>query len=131
MIINTDSWHYKLYRFSYIVWNNEQDVPRYNTNLCQYVRHTVISLFFATLFWGFVGTMVGIMLFLIGRGIWFNPMLALKVFGWIVLGIAALVGVFWYMLSDTSEIVGEYIHAKTQGICPLIEFKRRDNNENQ
>jgi len=122
MKINKNSWHYKLYRLSYSFWNMEEYMPRYETNLCQYCRHTIISLFFATLVSGFLAMMACFCLATLGWGIWHYPMMA-KVFGCIVLGIAAIFGAVYYFTSDTSELVGEYIHAKTKGICPTIEFE--------
>lgn len=44
MIVNTKSWHYKVYRSTYTSFGVN---PPWNTNLCQYVRRT----FFLSWFW--------------------------------------------------------------------------------
>lgn len=131
MIINKNSWHYRLWSWTYT--NSLEDkYPPSKTNLCSYVQRIVgIPLFYLLLFSFIITIVLGI---LVGIGIveyeaWsIHPYRSLVGHLVIALLIGIVIGsVFWRETSNpTLVVMREYVSAKKQGICPLIEF-----NENE
>src|SRR5271154_2207869 len=103
MQINTNSWHYKLYRFSYIVWGNRSDIPD-STNLCQYCRHTVISLFFAAVAWSLTIYGGSVLVVLTGMAARHHPLIVLAVVGGTLAVIGTIAGIFAWLVSETRYV---------------------------
>jgi hypothetical protein len=132
MKINKKSWHYRYYAWTYD--KIEETTPPYRTNLCRYFwRFPLASLVMLFLFVLFPVAIVGSVsfaTFFIGRSMYHH-------LGWwnvlVVAGIAAIV----YLTrlrgkisnNETVQLVGAYVAAKKQGVCPLIEFE--DDDEHQ
>lgn len=169
MNINKNSWHYAIYRATYIVWNMS---PPESTNLCQYVNRTFLLLpflFVGALFMWLSFGMVSLAVLLFGRyptsymfagdRIWtFEPYKGLQVgklsiYPWMVIlpiaivygNIMSLTHLYWgshhfmnagswsFLLGEAMAIVmalfvfssslgGEWVKAKKQKVCPLINF---------
>ena len=50
-----------------------------------------------------------------------------KVLGFFILLVALIVGFFFYYgTSDTGKIISQYLAAKKQRVCPVVEFKGED-----
>src|SRR5271170_7874898 len=121
MQINSNSWHYKLYSLSYSVWNMKQYMPD-STNLCQYCRHTVISLFFAAVAWSIIVCGLTMSLSFAAIQAWHHPSIVLAVVGRVLAVIGTIAGIFAWLDSETIYVFNAWWEAKTKGICPLIEF---------
>jgi uncharacterized membrane protein len=122
MQINTNSWHYKLYRFTYTALDS---YPPGQTNLCQYVQRTfwgtllniTIGAFFAL---GFAVLITGI-----AKLIWHYPLICLGTISAIILWVAIVVAFLRWRpnRSETVRLAQSWFAAKTQGICPVVVFK--------
>jgi hypothetical protein len=55
MKINKTSWHYRLYSWTYSIWDTEWCKPA-TTNLCQYVQRLFWMPIVSVLLWGVMGT---------------------------------------------------------------------------
>ena len=178
MIIRTNTWHYRLYRWNY--WDRE-NIPE-RTNLCQYVRrlsltpltalvstaleclglvglicYTIANYGFGFLF-GYVpngwnpttadmvkypGMPLGrfqlypwhVILtgLIVALHVWMysfpdgRPYLLseAKVVGIFLAVIALVVGLIFLFCSDTSTVVKQYLTAKKQKVCPIVEFEEK------
>lgn len=138
MIINTNSWHYKLWCWTYT--NNVVDkYPPLQTNLCSYVQR----MFWIPLYW-FLAYATTIIL-LLGLAVSIVGGLGyLEYLGWshhfsstllihasLILAIMCFFGyVFLHNTNNqTVELAKEWASAKKQGICPLIEFTNSNDTE--
>lgn len=175
MIVKKDSWHYKIYDFSYgnyIISNK--------TNLCQYVNRICfvgipkaigifVGLLFLVPFMVIISTIVHFIKFLFGyrpdmkhwhdwveiqkesikykslniKGfsiypyhilimgfiIWLQYLayyhfkLILIIEGFILGMLGLIVAIWWFLTSEKTNLLRQYIAAKKQGICPIVEFK--------
>jgi hypothetical protein len=119
MQINTNSWHYKWWRWTYWFYNSSEPT---RTNLCRYTQR----IFWVTLGTLILGSAIAVCLCVIvsgiAVGIWQHPWIALAVLGGILAIIAIMAGAFAWFDSETKEVADAWVEAKTQGICPLIEF---------
>ena len=178
MIINTNSWHYKVYSFTYFLSS-----PPKQTNLCQYVRRFLYLPFWAVLMLilALCLALIVACAFLLGPVFGYVPrswnpfkffdsdamvqyqglrlgksynafqlypwhavlilgvmalhcaiyhyagsaplIMEAKVVGGVVGVIAAILGFLVYCSSDAGQVVEEYLSAKKQKICPVVEFK--------
>lgn len=123
MKINTNSWHYKWWRLTHTLYNSNYPAT---TNLCRYVQR----IFWVTLGMVILGSVVALLfcfiLCNIAIGAWHHPWMALAVVGGILALFATIVGIAIWLDSKSKEVVGAWVEAKTQGICPLIEFETKE-----
>jgi hypothetical protein len=179
MIIDRNSWHYKLYSLTYLWVGGVPTRLMQKTNLCQYMRRIMLGV----PWWGFLmgaiiilATLFGPIFGYVPRTI--NPMKffendmrkyqglrlgrsynTFQVYPWhvilavlfigsealiyhycgarpmivqasIVGGILALIGIVFgtmmYLDSSTGKIIKEYISAKKQKVCPIVEFQNEE-----
>src|SRR5271156_5629635 len=128
MKINKGSWHYKLWAWT---WDklNDSNAPSH-TNLCSYFWRLILAPIALLLKWVLLPTVlvggVAFSLFVICRG-------TIHLLGWYSLLIfplvAFIVSLFKVGKTDTAQLVGAYVAAKKQGVCPLIEFEDIDGNK--
>ncbi len=127
MKINTETWHYKLWRKSF----SHGDYIPDETDLCRYC-HKV--------FWQLVGyaamacmilVTIGMLLAMVGmfiyKGLYLNTSVTLEVTGAIAV---IIVGIVLYVrwlnrgksYRQPQTLIGKYAAASKQKVCPLVEF---------
>jgi hypothetical protein len=121
MIINKNSWHYKIYRWTY--WNNGFGVPN-QTNLCQYVQR----LFWMSLVNVFIILLLATLLLCISGGLvkfgWQHPLALLGIIA-TTIAVLFLIGLFIWTKEkiETTRITNAWLAAKKEKICPLVKFE--------
>lgn len=119
MQVNTNSWHYKWWNLTYAIWNS--DAPS-RTNLCRYVQRIFWVTLGSVLFGSLIAAVLIFIVSNVAMGIWHHPWIALAVLGGVLGTIAIIVGIVSWSDSETKEVMDAWVEAKTQGVCPLIEF---------
>lgn len=117
MVINTASWHYKLWNWTYEIAGG---TSRASTNLCWYVQRIFWSLMLPLIFLGLEGCA------------WHsNWKLSLELHAGVIGTLAVFAAITAFILfvngdldeNETARLARAWIGAKTAGVCPLIEFK--------
>ncbi len=123
MKIKKDSWHYQLQKITGIT------NPQYRTNLCMYIRGLLITMLLPPLvvlvpFVLFVLTMsFGYSIVITGIGVGVVVLIIIDLFNEkIVPHLPSLPKRKQNKLKEPKLII-EYLKAKKQKICPLIEFE--------
>lgn len=135
--VNRDSWHYKLnQKFMNERGDNEwymrNNWEQKHNNFCSYWRVTMLRLAFAML----IALFSIMILFIVGSGIYQEPMTALIVFG-VIGGLIAFVIVLAVLATyiDTiknkrkhkevpdSLFIAKYKSYKSK-VCPLVEYEK-------
>lgn len=136
MKINKDSWHYKLWVKSF-GYRPHYDIPK-DTDLCRYCHKVFWQLvsigMLASMLLIFAGGILLLTALLLYKGVWLNPMIALKVVG---IGGAIIVPIVlynrWLNSNRKTKAVKEqnllvsWVAAKKENVCPLVEFTDTDN----
>lgn len=127
MIINKNSWHYKFWSWTYTN-RLEEKYPPSQTNLCSYVQRMIwipLSYLMMAL------VVLAALLMIIGGAAlleykaWStHPYVSMGVhISLVVVFIVCFGSIFWRLKDNSTVIVvREYLSAKKQGICPVIEF---------
>jgi hypothetical protein len=126
MVVNKNSWHYKFWSWTY---HNRYDVPQ-ETNLCNYCQR----IFWLGLMHLFLGSMVlflvlALLYAIFVQGFYYHTGLSFIILGAIVAVIGGTLGYAWW--ADSREyrepgLVGQWVSAKKQKICPLVEFEYKE-----
>lgn len=120
MIINKRSWHYYVWEWTYAVCKDYSHVPA-TSNLCSYMQRVVIL---APLLMSYllVAGIILLPLFIVGRLLQIIVMLP---FGYRPTGVYPddYTKFTTATTSQQPNIFKEWIKAKKQKVCPLIEFE--------
>lgn len=128
MKINKDTWHYKLWRKSFTY---RESVPE-ETDLCRYCHKVFWQAMGIAMVVAMVVALIGLslaMLFMLGRGFWFHPLVALKITGVIIAVVVPIVLYTRWLNSKRvykpapKGLVSHWMTARKQSVCPLIEFE--------
>jgi hypothetical protein len=120
MIINKNSWHYKVYDWTYRYGTPE------HTSLCQYMRRlTFVPLCLVLLL---VAETLLVQHF--GKHVlaieWHFLLIAICLLLGGAVGVGSFVGflvlVEYIAESNNTQLFSQWVRAKKQGICPLVEF---------
>lgn len=113
MVIRKDSWHYKLYEWSFSI----RQCPPAQTNLCAYFWRVLGGSLFLAMMFGVCGFILG------GVGVMLYKFPA-ETLG--VLGIVALIIGLLSLISVCREsepgLIRSYIRAKKDKVCPIVTF---------
>lgn len=131
MKLNKDSWHYKLWCDTFDVY---EPVPT-STDLCRYCHR---------IFWrGFLYIVMAIMViaafFVVGYAFIYkcliqNTFITLTICG-VLLGIVGIIVLYIMWLKrdrgyrKPKTLVGKWVQARKQQVCPLVEFVDSDKKE--
>lgn len=124
MQINKNSWHYKLWAKTY----DYRDEPS-STDLCRYCHRVfwrlMVYLLLAVMSIYVIG-MIGYFVFY--QGLFHHTLLTLGIGAVIAVGITALVLYNRWLdgnktKAEPATLVGQYLSASKQKVCPLVEFK--------
>ena len=118
MIINTNSWHYKVWKWSYEMTD---DLVPFETNLCAYVRCVFLLTPLKCLFFGFIFAVLYPIAALL-RGL---QIVVMYPFGYRPYGFDFDENRKVNQLTGPSKInlLAEWVAAKKQKVCPLVEFE--------
>lgn len=124
MKINKDSWHYKMSRSSFGSYESRPN----ETDLCRYCHRVFWALFLRVLMIVmFSAVLIGLLYGVIWIGLIHNTLLTLSILGGaIALGTPVYFYLRWFEGSVPSEpktLVGKYVQASKDKVCPLIEFE--------
>lgn len=128
MKIDKNTWHYKLWRKSFIL---SRDVPD-ETDLCRYCHKVFWQLMgiaaMAGMFVMAIGCVLGLVGIFLYRGLWLNTEITLRVIG-VIAPIVLLVYLYHRWLngkrrpsSNNTGLVKSWMTARKQSVCPLVEF---------
>ena len=128
MKLNKDSWHYKMWRDTFDVY---EPVPT-STDLCRYCHR---------IFWHGLLYIVMVIaaFFVVGysfiyKGLIQNTFITLTICG-VLLGIVGIIVLYIMWLKrdrgykEPKTLVGKWAQARKQQVCPLVEFVDSDKKE--
>jgi hypothetical protein len=122
MILNKDSWHYKLWASTFDSYERPS-----NTDLCRYCHR---------IFWRLVSYVVvafglafvlGCCFYIIYKGFICHPVISLITIGFSGLTVTAICRYNRWLTRDRNHsepqtLIGQWAHAAKQGVCPMVEF---------
>ena|SRR5271165_439740 len=132
MILHKNSWHYKLYEFTF---SSHIEVPT-TTNLCSYCQR----IFWHGLLWFFLASTI---IFIVGYGYLYSALylhtIKTIIYTLVVIGIffsivllACWREIFHKKYNDRPpSLFKQWLTAKKQRICPLIEFANKEDPSNE
>lgn len=132
MKINKETWHYKLWKKSF---HYREEIPE-ETDLCRYCHKVFWQLIGIGVLASMILTAIGcclVLLFMLAyQGFYLHTLTTLKVIG---VGIVVVVPIVFYVRwlnnknvrkASNSNLVSQFISAKKQSVCPLVEFSDDD-----
>jgi hypothetical protein len=122
--LNTNSWHYKMWKGSF---GYHENVPR-STDLCRYCHRVFWQLVMRAM----LGIMIAALLWMVVYGGLYQGLILHTKIALIVGGtIAGIIGVIvlytrWLHggrnYREPKTLVGKYARAAKRGVCPMVEF---------
>ncbi len=133
MKINTNTWHYRLWKASF---THKWDVPD-ETDLCRYCHRVFWQLLGIAALCGAIlfcaGTLLVGAAMILYKGFWLNPGIAFPVTGILAAVITVLVLYKRWLKgspkhsTNDANLASSWVAARKQKVCPLVEFTDEDN----
>lgn len=128
MIVNTNSWHFKLNGRWWGIWEHD------SSNLCKYFWETVLSVLITALIVSVICFVIGMWGYLIWNVPFYNKIMGVIIIAWffsiVFVPIFAIKGFRKLVGEDVAipipSLFAEYVKAKKNKYCPIIEFRNID-----